>query len=89
MHFLFRASALLAALAIADPALAQQQSLTPAGKVIRTFPLDGGVPAGFMKRCGSRFLCYTGIPLQCADNTRPYQNISQHQCLCVRDGCPQ
>jgi hypothetical protein len=88
MHFLFRASGLLAALAIADPALAQQ-SAKHASKVIRTFPLEGGVQAGFMKRCGSRFVCYTGIPLQCADDTRPYQNISQHQCFCVRDGCPQ
>jgi hypothetical protein len=87
MLFLFRASGLLAALAIADPALAQQ-SPKHVGKVIRTFPSDGGLQAGFMKRCGSRFVCYTGIPLHCSADTRPYQNIADRQCFCLRDGCP-
>jgi hypothetical protein len=86
MLFLIRASGLVVALAIADPALAQQDP-KHAGKINRVSPQDGGVQAGFVKRCGTRFVCYTGIPLDCTAGTRPYQSIPDHQCFCLRDDC--
>ncbi len=83
MLVLVRACGLVAALVVADPALAQQ-SPKHEGRIIRALPSQ----AGFMKRCGARFVCYTGIPLQCTPDTRPYQSIPDHQCFCLRDGCP-
>jgi hypothetical protein len=86
MPGLIRASALAAALVIAGPALAQQAQ-KEMSRITRA-PQEGGVPSGFLKRCGSDFVCYTGIPLRCTPDTRPYQNISEHQCYCLHDGCP-
>ncbi len=92
MPALIRAGALMAALAIAVPALAQQGSAshkTTKHRAVTPAPEQAGAQAGYMSTCGAHFRCYDRIPLDCADNTRPYQNIAQHQCLCVRDGCPQ
>jgi hypothetical protein len=100
MTFLMRAITPIVALAIAGPALAQQgpanaDKSTPIrlAKAANSTPppnwqgvLGQGV---YMSYCGARFGCYSGIPLQCADNTRPYQNIAQHACFCVHAGCPQ
>jgi hypothetical protein len=86
MLFLIRAGGLVAALAVADPALAQQAS-RHTGKDGRVAPHEGVLLTGFLKRCGSDFVCYTGIPLRCTANTRPYQNIPAHQCFCLPDGC--
>jgi hypothetical protein len=87
MPAFFRLCGLLAALAVADPALAQQ-SPKHDRRIVRTLPSGAAVQAGFMKRCGADFVCYTGIPLRCTPNTRPYQSIPDHQCFCLRDGCP-
>jgi hypothetical protein len=87
MLYLIRASGLVAALAIAAPALAQQGP-EHMSKISKTSPREGGVRAGFVKRCGARFVCYTGIPLNCTPDTRPYQSIPDHQCFCLRDNCP-
>jgi hypothetical protein len=87
--FLIRASCLVVALAIVGPAPAQQGPTAARTKVNQTFFTEGGAQAGYVKRCGAHFVCYTGIPLNCAANTRPYQSIADHQCFCLRDGCPQ
>jgi hypothetical protein len=87
MLFLVRASGLIAALAMADPALAQQ-SPKHMSKIGSASAPEAGVQAGFVKRCGARFVCYTGIPLNCTPDTRPYQSILDHQCFCLRDSCP-
>jgi hypothetical protein len=84
---LIRASGLIAALALADPALAEQLS-KHVGKISRAAPPEASVQGGFYKWCGARFGCYTGIPLKCTADTRPYQNIAAHQCYCLHDGCP-
>jgi hypothetical protein len=55
----------------------------------KAFVWDGALPTGYQKTCGTRFVCYTGIPLDCTPDTRPYQNIPDHQCFCLRDGCPR
>ncbi len=93
MPALIRAGTLIAALAIAAPALAQQgpaaSHKTTKHRLSNPVSEAAGVQAGYMAACGAHFRCYDRIPLDCADNTRPYQNIAQHQCLCVRDGCPQ
>jgi len=93
MPSVLRAGALLAALVVAAPALAQQAPTashkTTKHRISTPAPEEAGVQAGYMKACGAHFRCYDRIPLDCADNTRPYQNIAEHQCLCVRDGCPQ
>jgi hypothetical protein len=93
MHFLIRASCLVVASVIAVPAVAQQipgpTATTGSTKISKPLTLaEGGVQAGYLKTCGARFVCYTGIPLQCTPHTRPYQNISDHQCFCLRDNCP-
>jgi hypothetical protein len=87
MPFLIRASSLVAALAIAYPALAQQGP-KHMSKISKTSHPEWGVQQGFNKYCGARFVCYTGIPLNCTLDTRPYQSIPDHQCFCLRDGCP-
>jgi|SRR5438270_417608 len=96
MSSLNRASWLFAALIIAGPALAQQDPAATGlrlakhvAKGSKASPAEGGWQAGFMKTCGTRFVCYTGIPLECGANTRPYQNIANHECFCLRDNCPQ
>jgi hypothetical protein len=95
MLYLIRASSLVAALAVAAPALSQAQTATSQAaakhmaKSGKTFPWDGALPTGYQKTCGMRFVCYTGIPLDCTPDTRPYQNIPDHQCFCLRDGCPR
>ena len=87
MHFLVRACSLVAALAIAAPALAQQAP-RHVSKIGRSFSQEGSVPAGYVKKCGAHFVCYTGIPLSCTPDTRPYQSIPDHECFCLRDSCP-
>ena len=82
-----RASSLAAALVFAGPALAQQAP-KHMSRISGTSAQDRVVPAGFLKRCGADFVCYTGIPLRCTPDTRPYQSIPDHQCFCLRDGCP-
>jgi len=89
MLFLIRASGLVVALAIAAPALAQQSPAKHTSKTSRISPQEGGVPTGFVKRCGSDFVCYNGVPLRCTPSTRPYQNIPEHQCFCLPDNCRQ
>jgi hypothetical protein len=95
MHLLIRASGLVVALAVAAPALAQQSPMVTShttkhtARISKRSPEAAGLQAGYMKACGAHFRCYNRIPLDCADNTRPFQNIAEHQCLCVRDGCPQ
>lgn len=99
MIFPMRAITLAFALTIAMSAVVQPSragaDATPVrlAKTTRSAPpanwqgvLGQGV---YMSYCGARFGCYSGIPLQCADNTRPYQNIATQTCLCVHDGCPQ
>jgi hypothetical protein len=96
MSFPIRASCFAVALIIAGPALAQQdsgpQGVHPAKHVAKgskTTLADGSLQPGYMKACGTRFVCYTGIPLECGANTRPYQSVADHQCFCLRDNCPQ
>jgi hypothetical protein len=95
MPALIRAGALMAALAIAAPApaLAQQQGpashKTTKHRSATPIPEQAGAQGGYVGACGAHIRCYNRIPLDCADNTRPYQNIAQLQCLCVHDGCPQ
>jgi hypothetical protein len=84
---LIRASGLVAALAVAAPALAQQPP-KHVSKVSGASQRDVSVRTGFNKWCGADFVCYTGIPLRCTPDTKPYQNIPEHQCYCLRDGCP-
>jgi hypothetical protein len=84
---LIRAGGLIAALTLADHALAEQLS-KHASKVGRASPPEASVQGGLYKWCGADFGCYTGIPLRCSRDTRPYQNIAAHQCYCVHDGCP-
>jgi hypothetical protein len=94
MLLLMRASGLVAAL-LAGPVLAQQaptRSTHVAKHVskLKNAPApDGSLQLGYQKYCGARFVCYTGIPLVCAGNTKPYQDIAKHQCYCLRDDCPQ
>jgi hypothetical protein len=99
--FSTRAGYIVLALAIAGPALAQQVQ-TPASPhatlrlatATKTVPKEAANPAGYLKPgyqkyCGADFGCYTGIPLHCASNTRPYQDVAAHQCFCLPDGCPR
>jgi hypothetical protein len=86
MSLSMRAVCLLLGLVMAAPAAARsgsQASHWPGTEA------GWGAPTGYLKYCGARFVCYTGIPLNCALNTRPYQNVAAHQCYCVHDGCPQ
>jgi hypothetical protein len=92
--FPMRAGYLVFALVIAGSASAQQSPTatsphTTIGKSAKAVPKQGGGPAGYLKYCGAYFRCYTGIPLRCASNTQPYQNIAAYQCFCLPDGCPQ
>jgi hypothetical protein len=95
MSSLIRAACLTAALAIAGAALAQEGPATKfnvakLAKGTRTIlPGETVAPEGYMKTCGQRFVCYTGIPLDCTLQTRPYENVAAHQCFCVHNGCPQ
>lgn len=100
MLLLIRASGLVAALALAGPVLAQQAptksthvakhaSAKRASRLSNPPAPDGSLPVGYQKYCGARFVCYTGIPLNCTADTRPYQDISNHECFCLRDACPQ
>jgi hypothetical protein len=95
MLLLMRASGLVAALLLAGPVSAQQAPTKStlvakhASKLTTAPAPDGGLQVGYQKYCGARFVCYTGIPLNCAADTRPYQDISNHECYCLRDACPQ
>jgi hypothetical protein len=100
MLLLIRASGLIAALVLAGPVSAQQAPTKSthvakthvakhASKLKNAPAPDGSLPVGYQKYCGARFVCYTGIPLDCAADTRPYQDIANHQCFCLRDACPQ
>ncbi len=92
---LMRASGLVAALLLAGPVLAQQAPaksthIAKHASKLRNAPApEGSLQVGYQKYCGARFVCYSGIPLNCAANTRPYQDISNHECFCLRDACPQ
>jgi len=92
MVFPTRTVTLALALAIAVPALAQQSApganATPI-RLAKAAKSGSNGQGAYMSYCGGWFRCYSGIPLQCADNTRPYQNIATHTCFCVHDGCPQ
>jgi hypothetical protein len=87
---------LAVALAVAVPAAAQQDAAS-AGKPKHAARIskppapavEASRPGVYMGYCGQWFGCYTGIPLRCGDNTRPYQDIANHACFCVHDGCPQ
>jgi hypothetical protein len=95
MPSLMGATCLMLALTMAAPVLAQQAPATKfdvAKLTRRNFtpaPFAAGPAQGYMKTCGQRFVCYTGIPLDCTPDTRPYENVAAHQCFCVHDGCPQ
>ncbi|HLH98888.1 MAG TPA: hypothetical protein VKW08_27575 [Xanthobacteraceae bacterium] len=87
-------SLIVAALALAVPAAAQQDGGSDARlkQVARTRKPPAPAASGqgaFMGNCGDWFRCYTGIPLRCGENTRPFQDIANHACFCVHDGCPQ
>jgi hypothetical protein len=86
MSLSLRVSCLVFALLVAGPAVAQEAQTTT--RLAAASP-KFGVPTGLRKYCGAYFRCYSGIPLRCAENTRPYQNIAKHECFCVHDGCPQ
>ena len=92
---LMRASGLALVLALAGPVFAQQaptkspHAAKHARKLEKPPAPDGSLQVGYQKYCGARFVCYSGIPLNCAANTRPYQDISNHECFCLRDACPQ
>jgi hypothetical protein len=88
MSLAIRASCFVVALMVAGPALAQDRSIAKVG-ISQRYQSDALARGGYYKYCGADFVCYSGIPLRCASNTRPYQSIAQHQCFCVRDGCPQ
>jgi hypothetical protein len=88
MSLAIRASCFVVALMVAGPALAQDGSVAKI-RISQRYQSDAVAQGGYYKYCGADFVCYSGIPLRCASNTRPYQNIAQHQCFCVRDGCPQ
>jgi hypothetical protein len=95
MLLLIRASGLVAALVLAGSVSAQQapaksQHVAKHASKLSSSPApDGSLPVGYQKYCGARFVCYTGIPLNCTAETRPYQDISNHECYCLRDACPQ
>jgi len=95
MPSLIRATCLMVALAIAAPVLAQQAPATKfdiaklAKRDRTSAPFAMWRPQGYVKTCGMRFVCYTGIRLDCSEQTRPYENVAAHQCFCVHDGCPQ
>jgi hypothetical protein len=92
---------LVFALVIAGPTSAQQIATATSphtsislAEATKTVSKQAGMPAGYLKSgyqkyCGADFGCYTGIPLRCASNTRPYQDVAAHQCFCLPDGCPQ
>jgi hypothetical protein len=94
MSFPIRTICVVVALIVAGPALAQGPGETGpifakhTAKRSKVIPEEGG-QAGYFKTCGARFVCYTGIPLNCGANTRPYQSVADHQCFCLRDNCPQ
>ncbi len=95
MLLLLRMSGLVAFLAMVGPVLAQQEPTTRlhvtkhVSKPRASPAPDGILQAGYQKYCGAHFVCYTGIPLNCAPDTRPYQDIANHECYCLRDSCPQ
>jgi hypothetical protein len=82
-------------LAAAGPVLAQQDAASGgkpkhAGRISKSAAAPEASGQGaYMGYCGQWFRCYTGIPLRCGDNTRPYQDIPDHTCFCVHDSCPQ
>jgi hypothetical protein len=84
---LVRAGGLVVALAVAASALAQQAP-KHVSKIGEAATRDVNVKTGFNKWCGVNFGCHTGIPLRCTPDTRPYQNIPEHQCYCPHDSCP-
>jgi hypothetical protein len=94
MPSLVRVTCLALAVAIAAPALAQESlatqiDLAKLSKKVK--PPRAATPgsSSVTWECGAYIRCYSGIPLQCSEQTRPYQNIAAHQCLCIRAGCPQ
>ncbi len=92
MHLLICTSCLVVASVIAGSALAQQtprpNATAHSTKMSKTLPEKEWEQAGYLKTCGSDFVCYNGVPLRCTAHTRPYQSIPDHQCFCLRDNCP-
>jgi hypothetical protein len=97
MPSLVRMSSLTVALAVAavGPGLAQQSSTTksdvakPAGNRAGTVPVgEEWAQAGTRRACGAWYVCHNRIPIICTPDTRPYENVAEHKCLCVHDGCP-
>jgi len=76
------------------PAVAQEMlGPTATGGLIKiskasTRPEIGGVQGGYLKWCGARFRCYTGIPLQCNAHTRPYSEHSESPMLLLERQLP-
>jgi hypothetical protein len=94
MPSLMRVTCLAFAVAMAAPALAQEGpatgiDLAKLSKKVKPPRADTPRSSGVTWECGEYIRCYSGIPLQCSEQTRPYQNIAAHQCLCIRAGCPQ
>jgi hypothetical protein len=97
MLSLARATCLFLATAIVLPALAQEGPATrietaKLSKRVKPQPRRAGEAprsSSVTWECGAYFRCLNGIPLQCTEQTRPYQNIAAHQCFCIHEGCPQ
>jgi hypothetical protein len=94
MRALIHATSLVALFTLAGPVVAQPDipQQDAAQKLLMTKVIKQPAASGrgsYVGACGDWFRCYSGIPLQCADNTRPYQNVASRECLCVHDGCPQ
>jgi hypothetical protein len=97
MPRLVRPTCLVVAIAIATPVLAQEgraarieiaklsKRLKPHAPAASEAPGSSSVTW----ECGAYFRCYSGVPLQCSEQTRPYQNIAAHRCFCIHAGCPQ
>jgi hypothetical protein len=96
MLSLARATCLILATAIVVPAPALDGPATrietaKLSKRVKPRPPAGEAPrsSSVTRECGAYFRCLSGIPLQCTEQTRPYQNIAAHQCFCIHEGCPQ
>jgi hypothetical protein len=94
MRALIYMTSVVTLLGLNSPAVAQQDTGPKPAKHSARISKPPPAPetigqGGYYGYCGQWFGCYTGIPLRCAENTRPYQNIANHECLCVHNGCPQ
>ena len=89
MLSLARATCLILATAIVVPGLAQEGPATRIEFAKVSKRLKPQPRSSVIWECGAYFRCFSGIPLQCTEQTRPYQNIAAHQCFCIHEGCPQ